>query len=364
MAYTTIDDPTQYFEALIWTGDGNTPRSLTGLEFQPDMVWSKRRDDAAGHNILDSVRGAGVDAELCPSSDGVEGSNNQNAYGYLSAFTSDGFTVTEGSSDNAYWNNNTATYVAWCWKAETSFTNDQSATGVGSIDSAGSINTTAGFSIIGFTGDAQTGTTIAHGLGVKPNMIILKNREPDVANWQVYHSSLDATDYLQLNSTGASTDSNTRWNDVEPTSSVFTTGSSGDVCGDSSGETFISYCFANVQGFSKFGSYVGNGNADGTFVYTGFRPAYIMSKSHTNTESWIIKDATRDSFNSADTNLAANSTSSESTWGTEYDIDILSNGFKMRDAAGQTNGSGYGFIYMAFAEAPFVNSGGVPANAR
>ena len=139
MAYTTIDDPTLYFETLIWTGDGNTPRSLSGLDFQPNMVWSKRRDDAAGHNVLDSVRGAGVDAELCPSSDGVEGSNNQNAYGYLSAFTSDGFTVTAGSSDNAYWNNNTATYVAWNWKE--------------SAD--------AGFDIVTFTGNGSA-RTISH----------------------------------------------------------------------------------------------------------------------------------------------------------------------------------------------------------
>ena len=370
MAYTTIDKPTDYFETLLWTGNGNTPRTFTGLDFAPNMTWSKRRDDAAGHNLLDTVRGAGVDSELCPSTDGIEGSNNANTYGYLSAFTSDGFTVTAGSGDNAYWNNNTATYVAWNWKAGTSFSNDASSTSVGSIDSAGSVNTTAGFSIIGYTGDAQTGTTIAHGLGVKPNMIILKNREPDTANWQVYHSSLGATHYVQLNSTGAATDSNTRWNDVEPTSTVFTTGSSGDVKGDNSGETFIAYCFAEKKGYSKFGSYTGNGHAsDGPYIYLGFRPAIVITKKTDGADDWRIFDNKRSSsgFNPVDKHIYPYSSGAEASSSTNSvpdGFDFLSNGFKIRQASAGINANGGAYIYMAFAESPFVTSTGIPNNAR
>ena len=223
MAYTTIDDPTIYFETLLWTGNGNTPRTFTGLDFAPNMTWSKRRDDAAGHNLLDTVRGAGVDSELCPSTNGIEGSNNANTYGYLSAFTSDGFTVTAGSGDNAYWNNNTATYVAWNWKAGTSFSNDTSSTSIGSIDSAGSVNTDAGFSIISYAGTGSA-ATVAHGLGVAPAWILLKDRDSASHDWFNYHQSLGNGKYMRTNSDDGVATASTIWNDTSPTTSVFSIG--------------------------------------------------------------------------------------------------------------------------------------------
>jgi len=365
MAYTTIDKPTDYFETLLWTGNGNTPRTFTGLDFAPNMTWSKRRDDAAGHNLLDTVRGAGVDSELCPSTNGIEGSNNANTYGYLSAFTSDGFTVTAGSSDNAYWNNNTATYVSWNWKAGTSFSNDASATSVGSIDSAGSVNTTAGFSIIGYSGagdgTASSAQTVAHGLGVAPTVIIVKNRA-DSTNWYTYHhknTAAPATDVLYLNLTNATGDDNGPWNDVAPSSSVFTVG--GDNGTNGNGDNMIAYCLAEKKGYSKFGTYTGNGNADGTFVYTGFKPSFVMNKKTDGTMDWHIWDNKRNSFNVIDKLLYPNLNNAEDTL---TSLDFVSNGFKIRDNRNFLNTSGSPYIFIAFAENPFVNSNGIPNNAR
>ena len=334
-----LNDPTLYFETLIWTGDGNTPRTLTGLDFAPNMIWSKRRDDAAGHNVLDSVRGAGVDAELCPSSDGVEGSNNQNAYGYLSAFTSDGFTVTAGSSDNAYWNNNTATYVAWCWKE----------------------SATAGFDIVTYTGN-ETARTISHSLSAKPRVIICKGRSV-ASNWTTQHGSYGAEKQFQLQETDAIADHATTWNDAEPTTSVFSVGT-GTACNDN-GETFVAYLWSEKQGYSKFGGWTGNGNADGPYIYLGFRPAWIMYKTVDQADNWEIHNNKTDTFNPMDTILYANRTNAESDPASTTDrLDITANGFKIRTGSSDYNGSGNTYIYMAFAEAPFVNSKGVPCNAR
>ena len=362
MAYTSIDDPELYFETLIWTGDGNTPRSLSGLDFQPDMVWSKRRDDAAGHNVLDAVRGAGVDKEIQTNGNGAEGSGRVDEFGYMSAFTSDGFTVTAGTSDNAYWNNNTATYVAWCWKAG----------GSGSSNTDGSINTiktsantTSGFSINTFTGTQNVGT-VGHGLGSAPGVMIVKNTADSSDAWYVYHQGLASdpeTDYIILNTTAAKVDYNTPWNDTAPTSSVFTVGADGG--NNESGSTMVAYCFAEKQGFSKFGSYTGNANANGPFIYTGFRPAMIIIKNTAATEHWRIYDNKRDSFNHMFRCIFPNDSSAESTVdNASEEIDFLSNGIKIRSSAAQLNGSGNALIYMAFAEAPFVNSNGVPCNAR
>ena len=353
MAYTDIDKPTDYFETILYTGNGSS-LEVNGLDFSPDWVWIKKRSNAANHMMYDTVRG--IKKHLHTNTADIEVSEASDDIG-LNSFDSDGFTVKVNGNTNT----NTHTFASWNWKAGTSFTNDASSTGIGSIDSAGSVNTDAGFSIIGYTGDAQTGTTIAHGLGVKPNMIILKNREPDTANWQVYHSSLGATHYVQLNSTGAATDSNTRWNDVEPTSTVFTTGSSGDVCGDSSGETFIAYCFAEKQGYSKIGSYTGNGNADGPFVHTGFKPAWVLQKNAGATQGWQLQDNKREGYNGDNDLLQPHDSAAES--GVNR-IDILSNGFKVITTDAGQNSSGVTYIYMAFAESPFVTSTGIPTTAR
>ena len=357
MAFTDIDKPSDYMRIQTWSGNNSADREITWSEsdnMQPNWIWVKRRSDSANHRIADSVRGA--TKILRSDTNGAETTESDDTL----SFDTNGFSV----GNNSGVNKTGDTYVGWGWAAGTSFSNDQSSTGVGSIDSAGSVNTDAGFSIIGFTGDAQTGTTIAHGLGVKPDMIILKNREPDTANWQVYHKSLGATHYVQLNTNGQATDSNTRWNDVEPTSSVFTTGSSGDVCGDSSGETFIAYCFAEKKGYSKFGSYKGNNNADGTFIFTGFKPAFVMVKlTDTQTDGWVIQDNKRDISNTGtSTRLRANTSDAEFT--STNEIDFLSNGFKPRGDDGEINGNGSKHIYMAFAENPFVTSTGVPTTAK
>ena len=356
-----LNDPTLYFETLIWTGDGNTPRSLSGLDFQPDMVWSKRRDDAAGHNVLDAVRGAGVDKEIQTNGTGAEGSGRVDEFGYMSAFTSDGFTVTAGSSDNAYWNNNTATYVAWCWKAG----------GSGSSNTDGSINTiktsantTSGFSINTFTGTQQVGT-VGHGLGSAPGVMIVKNTADSSDAWYVYHQGLASdpeTDYIILNTTAAKVDYNTPWNDTAPTSSVFTVGADGG--NNESGSTMAAYCFAEKQGFSKFGSYTGNGSSSansGPFVYLGFKPSLVIVKNTSGTEGWQIWDNKRSSFNGQGSNISPNSSNAESTG---VRVHFFSNGFQLVSSGADQNTDGNVFIYMAFAEAPFVNSNGVPCNAR
>ena len=270
MAYTTIDDPTQHFNTIVWTGAGDSSaRSFTGVGFQPDWVWYKCRTDTYNNNFVDSVRGTGADKELCSNKTSAEGGGDSSTHGYLSSFDADGFSSANGSSNNLEFNQNGDTFVAWNWKAATSFSNDASATGVGTIDSTGKVNTTAGFSIISFTGTGSN-ATVAHGLGSKLDLYIVRNRD-DVEDWIVYHSantSAPETDYLVLNSTNATGDSSGVWNDTAPTSSVFSVGTANSTNGSS--DNMIAYCFTEKKGYSKFGSYTGNGNADGTFIYTGF----------------------------------------------------------------------------------------------
>ena len=348
MAYTTVNKNTDYFNTKLYTGTGST-QSITGVGFQPDWVWIKPRNEVRGHNVQDSVRGTGnlLNIEANPEYTG----RTQE----VTAFDSDGFTV--GTSNDVNKLNNT--HVAWNWKAGGTASSNTD----GSITSSVSVNTTAGFSIVSYTGTATSGVTVGHGLGVKPDMIILKNRSPDTASWPVYHSSLGATKYVGLNSTGASTTSNTRWNDTEPTSSVFTLGSSGDVVGDSSGEPFIAYCFAEKTGYSKFGSYIGNGNADGSFVYTGFKPTWVMIKLISATDNWIIQDNKRNTFNSSTSQrIRANTTGAE--FSSVNPIDLYSNGFKaMRGSDGEFNGAGSSYLYMAFGQT-LVGSNNIPCTAR
>jgi hypothetical protein len=336
-----LNDPTLYFETLIWTGDGNTPRSLSGLDFQPDMVWSKRRDDAAGHNVLDAVRGAGVDKEIQTNGTGAEGSGRVDEFGYMSAFTSDGFTVTAGSSDNAYWNNNTATYVAWCWKE--------------SAD--------AGFDIVSWTGNGSS-QNISHSLSAVPHFMITKNRSA-TGDWSTYHKYGGGTKTFYLSNTDAIGTTSSPWNDTTPTSSVFSVGGGAYTNGD--GNSIIGYLWTEKQGYSKFGSYTGNGSGtDGIFVYTGFKPAWLLVKqSSASGEGWYMWDNKRSSsggHNENDRYLIASASNAEGTLG--VDCDFLSNGFKHYYSGDASNGSSDTYIYMAFAEAPFVNSNGVPCNAR
>ena len=358
MAYTTIDDPSAYFQTITWTGNGSDPRTITfdgNSDMQPDWVWEKSRSLAYQHNIYDSVRGGGKG--VVTNTTAAEVSNNAN--GYISAFTSDGFTLTAGSTNNEQLNENTTTYVGWGWKAGTSFTNDASGTGIGSIDSAGSVNQDAGFSIISYTGTAAN-ATIAHGLGSVPKMYIARNID-DAEQWTTYHVGIGATHHLRLNTNDAKVDEAEVWNDTEPTSTVFSVGSSGAPNGD--GDRHIAYCFAEKQGYSKFGSYTGNGNADGTFVYTGFKPAFVLIKITDNgSQDWFVLDNKRSPSNLVDDSLAPNQTDQEYT--SEANLDFTAQGFKLRMTSIRVNGSGNNYIYMAFAEQPFVTSTGVPATAR
>ena len=355
MAYTTIDNPELYFQTKLYTADQQDNRAITfdGSEnMQPDFIWNKNLDQAVTHMIFDSVRG--VTKDIAPDQNSAENTSTD----HLKSFDTNGFTVSTSWGNYSTGNE----YVSWCWKAGTSFTNDASSTGVGSIDSSGSVSTDAGFSICSYTGTGGT-ETIKHGLTSKPSIILVKKRSGS-ANWYMYHhknTSAPATDFLTLNSTSATSDNANNWNDTEPTSSVFSVGASGTT--NPSGGTMIAYCFAEKKGYSKFGSYTGNGNADGTFVYTGFKPAFVITKKTSGTSPWGIHDNKRDPFNEVDELLEADTSAalSDSTYGRDY----LSNGFKIRTSSSGVNGSGNSFIYMAFAESPFVNSAGaVPTNAR
>ena len=358
MAYTTIDDPSDYFNTKLYTGNATNPTTISGIGFQPDWVWTKGRSTAEGHRWCDSVRGATKD--ILSNTTSVESTN---AIG-LKSFNSDGYVI---GNSNGY-NKNTETFVSWNWLAGTSFTNDASGTGIGTIDSTGSVNDTAGFSIVSYTSTGSNGS-IKHGLSTAPSMIIFKRRSGDTENWPVYHQALGNTHFIKLNSTDAQSDSATRFNDTSPTSSVFTVGTSGDTNGGTS--PFIAYCFAEKKGYSKFGSYKGNNDADGPFIYLGFKPAFLIMKETSGTGNWAIIDSTRSFHNVGNHTLASNLDDredqfggGESVNGGSNKIDLVSNGFKIREASAYNNGSGDDYIYMAFAENPFVTSTGIPTTAR
>tara|TARA_R100001440_G_scaffold1309_1_gene4321 strand:- start:406 stop:1833 length:1428 start_codon:yes stop_codon:yes gene_type:complete len=475
MAYTDIDDPTQFFNTITWTGAGDTSaRSFTGVGFQPDWVWHKCRTDTYNHHFYDAVRGAGNNSELIANLTVAEGGGSASEHGYLSSFDADGFSSangTSGTGGNLGFNQNTETFVAWNWLAGGTaptqtytvkvvsdsgnkyrfddfgtsavtldlqeggtYTFDQSdssnsghplrfsttsngthgggseyTTGVttsgtpgssgaktvitvaasaptlyyyctqhsamggqantnstfgssnfsGSVQTKVSVNTTAGFSIVSYTGTGSVGT-FGHGLGAKPNLMIQKKRSGSAA-WTVYHDKVDANPshkYLYLNSNAALADYTDHFNDTEPTSSVFTLGTDSSINGSSA--TNIMYCFTEKKGYSKFGSYKGNGSTNGATIVTGFKPAWIMVKPIDVTQNYQIHDLKRLGYNVKNYNLSSNSTATEA----ENDfMDILSNGFKIR-RADVLNVSTEEYIYWAFAESPFVNSKGVPNNGR
>ena len=342
MAYTTINKSSLNFNTKLYAGNGGT-QSITGVGFKPDLVWTKQRTDAADHRLYDIVRGVYKQIASNTSAD-EESSNNT-----LTAFGSDGFSL--GSNADA--NQNAKNFVAWNWKAGTSFSNSAGANGA-SLASTGSVNTTSGFSIISFAG-ASAVSTVAHGLGVAPKMIIFKNRS-DADAWGVYHESIGSNAALYLNENAGN--DGTLWNNTAPTSSVFTVQNNSAVNG--SGNNIIAYCFADVQGYSKFGAYSGNGNNNGTFVYTGFKPEFVMVKITNAVNDWIIMDNKRTPFNPMGEELKPNTSGASST-NTRWDQ--LSNGFKFRNTGDAVNGSGKNYIYMAFGQS-IVGTNNVPATAR
>ena len=344
MAYTTIDNPGSFFKTVLYTGDGSTSNAITGVGFQPDWVWIKRRNNANPHFLNDSVRGATKDLR----SDGTDAETTNNQYGILKSFDSDGFTVSVGSTNGARANTSGGTFASWNWKAGTSFSNDASATGVGTIDSTGSINTTSGFSIISYTGTGSNGT-IAHGLGAVPVMIIFKAL--GTLNWLVYHKDVANTHALFLNTTSAKDASSTYFQDTTPTSSVFSLGTS-NLVNDTN--PYIAYCFAEKKGYSKFGSYTGTGVDAGPFSYCGFKPSFVLTKRTDSSGSWVIQDNKRPGYNETSLDLNPNNSEAEES---NNGIDMLSNGFKQRNTDAHTNASGGTYIYWAFAENPFVTAG-------
>ena len=356
MAYISFQ-PHDYFNTKLYSGTGGDGNAITSVGFSPNWVWLKERSSTSGHAMYDTIRG--TTKKLEPHANDVESTEATT----FASFDSDGFTV----NNNAQINESGQTYASWNWKAGTSFSNDASATSVGSIDSTGSVSTTAGFSIISYTGNGSAGATVAHGLGVTPNWIIVKNREA-TENWRTFHSSLGNGYNINLSTNGAKEDSNDMWNDTSPTSSVFSIGTNNGV--NKSGDNLIAYCFAEKSGFSSFGSYVGTGNDSGVFNYTGFKPAFVILKLTSGSDNWMaftnkIGSQTDQTggHNIHNRLLELNGSGAEQSAGTGHGLDFYSNGFMVREDNANMNGNGSSYIYIAFAEEPLVSSNGVPATA-
>jgi hypothetical protein len=352
MAYTTIDKPTDYFNTKTYTGtatsSGDT-QAVTGVGFQPDWVWIKNRDGAYQHVLYDVIRG--VNKEVRSSQNIAEVDSGTN--GYLSAFDSDGFTTTRGTNTGNHVNVSGTGFVSWNWKAAGTASSNTD----GSITSSVSANTTSGFSIVSYTGTGSA-ATVGHGLGVAPSMIIVKNRD-SAENWGIWHTGIDADEYLGLNQTGAKATNTAIWNNTLPTSSVFSVGNNART---GTSDDFIAYCFAQKKGYSKFGSYTGIASSNSNFVHLGFKPSFLLIKNtSTSGTNWHMYDNKRLGYNVDNNMLRANLSNASQT---DDDIDLLSNGFKLRRSTSALNNSGDNFIYLAFAESPFVTSTGIPTTAR
>ena len=352
MAYTTIDDPSAYFQIALYTGNGSSTNAITNdgnSDLKPDWLWLKSRSIVSDNIIFDSTRGTNKRISTNTNS-------GEETQAFYSSFDTDGFTL---GDSNANVNQNSATYVCWQWKANGGTTSSNSS---GDITTTVQANTTAGFSIFTYTGTGTAGDTIGHGLGAVPSLFIIKRRS-GTEDWVVYHhknTSSPETDHLLLNATDATSDSDTRFNDTAPTSTLITLGNNAVV--NASSSTYVGYAFAEKQGYSKFGSYTGNGSTNGAFVYTGFKPAFVILKRSSGVADWNIFDNKRpNAFNEANGRLRTNDSTVEST--SDAGVDLLSNGFKCR-LGSEFNADGTTNIYMAFAEHPFVSSKGVPTTAR
>jgi len=349
MAYTTVNKSSDFFKPKLYTGNATDNTAITGVGHQPSFLWAKNATDS-GTNwyLIDAVRG--VTKEINSNNTDAEGTDAT----LIKSFNADGFTLGDGSL-----NQSGKEFISWNWKA-----NNQ-----GSSNTDGTINTTytsasatSGFSVCQYTGTGAN-ATVGHGMGVAPKMVMVKQTNT-TRDWAVYHkySNPDGTGsqyYLHLNNSDARASNSAFWNNTDPTSSVFHLGSNHNVNG--SGGTYIAYCFADVQGFSQFGSYTGNGNADGAFIYTGFAPAFVMVKRTNSTENWFVYDNARTPINVRNKYITVDGTGNSST--ADF-CDFVSNGFKARVSNSSFNESGSSFLYMAFAEAPLVGSNNTPCTAR
>jgi len=372
MAYTTIDNPEAYFQVKTYTGNGSDDHAITldgTTDMSPNMVWIKDRERSGyNHCLIDSVRG--VTKVIRPNLTNSEATISD----ALKSFDSDGFTL-DDDAGNGEMNINTETYVAWCWKAGTAFSNDASATSVGTLDSSGSSSQTSGFSIVSYTSNGSSSQSVAHNLGAVPHMIISKNRDSSSASynyWTVYHhSNATANDKkLKLNTTDAVSTTN-EWGDTDPTSTVYSLHTTGDGTTNVSTDKIISYVFTGIQGYSKFGSFVANNQSgtNGSFVYLGFKTRFFMWKNTTTGNAtfdhWNLIDTKRQTYNgnTADGYVQADSSTAETSF-SGNGLTVLSNGVQISQGGRYHSNTGDTYIYMAFAEAPLVNSNGIPCNAR
>ena len=347
MAYTTINNSRNYFEPKNWTGDGSASRNITGVGFEPNWVWVKCRNSTVSHAVYDSVRGASKLINTNTTS--AEGTNAA-----VNAFISDGFTV----NSDSYVNGNGLQYMSWNWKAGT--TSGQATNSYSTITPTGiSFNQTSGFSIIKYTGNATAGAGVPHGLGKAPKMVMTKNLDSSSYGWYCYHASLGATKNIYLHTADAEVTSNDRWNGWVPDATNVSLGTN---AGTNGTNNMIMYCFAEIPGFSKFGSYVGNSSTDGPFVYTGFKPAFLITKVTSTTGDWEMVDWKRaSSVNPINKDLRPNNSDTETT---SNFVDFYSNGFKIRTTGSNWNSNGEKYVYMCFAQAPLVGSNNVPAAAK
>ena len=358
MAYTTINKSTDYFNTKLYTGNGGT-QSITGVGFQPDWIWVKERSSSSSHQLIDAVRG--YNKRLSSDNTGAEAVDSS-PYNDFKSIDSDGFTIGSGGGVNQ----NSQTYASWNWKANGA----GSANTTGSINSTVSVNTTSGFSIVSYTGNGNGNSTIGHGLGATPKFIIVKRRS-SAQDWGTYSPSFISASnpnivYLSKN-TAQADDTNVWGTSATFNNNTFTVGDW--VGSNSNGDTFIAYCFAEKTGFSKFGKYIGTGSTTGTpFIYTGFKPAFVMTKGADVADQWTMSDIPRDNAvgggNGTGARLTADSNAAESTNTSWASIQKYSNGFSPQGNDGVTNGSGSTYIYMAFAKAPLVGSNNVPCTAR
>ena len=349
MAFTTINKSGDYFNTKLYTGNGSAGNAVTGVGFAPNFVWIKERSSTSSHVLGNTV--TGINKRLQSDTTSAEGTLSN----IFTSFDSDGFT---NGADNGV-NENGQTYASWNWNGGTVA---GSANTDGSISSTVSANTTSGFSIVSYTGTGSI-ATIGHGLGVAPNVVIVKQRTAAGNHWVMYNSALPSANYfLYLDGTDAQQTATNFFNNAAPSNSVFTVGTDAQTNGNTN--SLIAYCFAEKQGYSKFGSYTGNGSTDGPFVYTGFKPAFVITKRIDSTGGgWGINDNKRPNYNPENLYLVANTNSAEASDGS-WTMDLLSNGWKARYNNGHFNASGGSYIYMAFAEAPLVGTNNVPANAR
>ena len=339
---STIKKGNTVMDATLYDGNSSTQTVTNAGGFKPDMVWMKARSIAYNNLLHDSVRG--VTQLLIPNGTDAD----QTVTDGITSFNSNGFSL----GANGSYNQSTRTYVGWQWQAGQGSTSSNTS---GTITSTVSVNTTAGFSVVTYTGTGSL-ATVGHGLGVAPSMVIVKARGTPAGtarNWFVYHTSAGNTQYLELNTTSSAGANSGFWNNTSPTSTVFTVNTNAGV--NYSAATYVAYCWAEIAGFSKFGSYTGNGSADGPFVYTGFRPKFLMFKTTTIIGHWVIVDTSRNTYNVIDNSIYPDTAGSEIN--TITDVDFLSNGFKWRGVlANETNVNGEVYIYMAFAENPFKNA--------